>query len=49
VQVALIDLLAQLGDKDSAAALRKLAQDKGTDPEVRQRAASAAEKLGGTQ
>jgi hypothetical protein len=49
VQVALIDLLAQLGDKDSAAALSKLAQDKGTDPEVRQRAASAAEKLGGTQ
>ena len=49
VQVALIDLLTQLGEKDSVGALQKLAQDSRADQEVRQRAASAAEKLGATQ
>ncbi len=49
VQVALIDLLAQLNDKNAVGALQKLAQDKNADPEVRQRAVSAAEKLGGAQ
>jgi Putative zinc-finger/HEAT repeats len=49
VQVALIDLLAQLGEKDTVGALRQLARDGRTDQEVRQRAASAAEKLGATQ
>ena len=46
VQVALIDLLAQLNDKGAVGALQKLSQDKNVDPEVRQRAVSAAEKLG---
>ncbi len=49
VQVALIDLLVQLDEKGAAGAMRKLAQDNNVDQEVRQRAASAAEKLGGAQ
>jgi hypothetical protein len=49
VQVALIDLLVQLNEKDAVGALRKLAQDTNIDQEVRQRAVSAADKLGATQ
>ncbi len=49
VQVALIDLLVQLNEQDAVGALRKLAQDNNVDQEVRQRAASATEKLGGVQ
>jgi uncharacterized protein (UPF0147 family) len=49
VQVALIDLLVQLDEKEATGTLRKLAQDNSVDQEVRQRAVSAAEKLGGTQ
>lgn len=45
VQVALIDLLVQLNDKDAVPALRKLAQEKETDESVRQRAESAIQKL----
>jgi hypothetical protein len=45
VQVALIDLLVQLNDKDAVPALRKLAQEKDTDESVRQRAGSAVQKL----
>ena len=45
VQMALIDLLAQLNDKEAIPALRKLVQEKDTDEEVRQRAASALQKL----
>lgn len=46
VQVALVDLLVQLNDKDSAAAIRKLASDPQTDEMVRQHAAAAMQKLG---
>lgn len=46
VQVALIDLLVQLKDKDSAPALEKLARDRQADELVRQRAAAAMQKLG---
>lgn len=46
VQVALIDLLVQLNDKDSAPALQKLAGNRETDELVRQRAAAAMQKLG---
>ena len=46
VQVALIDLLVQLKDKDSAPALEKLSIDPQTDEMVRQRAAVAMQKLG---
>ncbi len=46
VQVALIDLLVQLNDKDSAPALQKLAQDGQADEMVRQRATRAMQKLG---
>jgi hypothetical protein len=49
VQIALIDLLAQLNSKDAAPALQKLAQDASANESVRQRAASAYEKLGGMQ
>jgi HEAT repeats/Putative zinc-finger len=45
VQVALIDLLLQLKDKDAVPALHKLAQDKQTDEMVRQHAESALQKL----
>ena len=46
VQVALIDLLVQLNDKDSAPALLKLAKDQQADEMVRQRATAAMQKLG---
>lgn len=49
VQVSLIDLLVQLNEKNAVGALEKLSQDTVVDPEVRQRAASAAERLGGAQ
>ena len=49
VQVALIDLLGQLQDPQATAALRRIAQDKAADPEVRQRAASTLEKAGAAQ
>jgi len=45
VQIALIDLLAQLNDKGAVPALRKLAQDTQANEEVRQRAAATLEKL----
>ena len=41
VQQALVDLLADLRDEDATEALRRLAQDDGTRPEVRERALSA--------
>jgi len=46
VQVALMDLLVQLNDKDSLPELRKLAVDPQADIMVRQHAASAMQKLG---
>ena len=46
VQVALIELLAQLRDANSAPALQKLASDPQTDETVRQHAAQALQKLG---
>jgi HEAT repeat protein/putative zinc finger protein len=46
VQVALIDLLVQLNDRDSGSALQKLAVDPQADEMVRQRAATAMQKLG---
>jgi len=49
VQVALIDLLVQAGDKDAAAALRKIAQDKDVDEAVRGRAQAGLAKLGATK
>ncbi|HEY2018710.1 MAG TPA: zf-HC2 domain-containing protein [Bryobacteraceae bacterium] len=45
VQIALIDLLVQLNDKEAAAALRKLSQDGQADETVRQRASAGAQKL----
>lgn len=45
VQIALIDLLVQLNDKDAVPALHKLAREKETDEAVRQRAESALQKL----
>ena len=45
VQVAIVDLLAQLNDRDAAPTLRKLAQDPQANEAVRQRAASALTKL----
>jgi hypothetical protein len=49
VQVALIDLLAQIEAREAAPAMRKLASQVELDESVRARAASAAEKLGRTQ
>jgi hypothetical protein len=49
VQVALLDLIAQIKDKDAAPAVKKLMEEPATDPDVRQRANAALEKLGGTQ
>jgi hypothetical protein len=49
VQVALIDLLAQIEAREAAPAIRKLSEQAGIDESVRARAASAAEKLGRTQ
>jgi len=46
VQVALIDLLLQLNDKDSGPALERLLHDRQADEAVRQRAATAIQKLG---
>jgi HEAT repeat protein len=46
VQVALIDLLVQLNDRDSGPALQKLAVDPEVDETVRQHAAAAMQKLG---
>ena len=46
VQVALVELLAQLNDANSAPALQKLARDPETDETVRQHAAQALQKLG---
>jgi hypothetical protein len=45
VQIAVIDLLVQLNDTEALPTLRKLAAGTQTDEAVRQRAASAAEKL----
>lgn len=49
VQIALIDLLVQLNARDAAPVLQKLAQQADANDSVRQRAASAYEKLGGIQ
>jgi hypothetical protein len=49
VQIALIDLLVQLNARDAAPAFQKLARQADANDSVRQRAASANEKLGGSQ
>jgi len=49
VQIALVDLLVQFNDKEALPALRKLAQDKEANEEVRQRAASSIQKLEATR
>jgi hypothetical protein len=49
VQVALIDLLAQIEAREAAPVMRKMAEQTELDESVRARAASAAEKLGRTQ
>ena len=46
VQAALIDLLVQINDKDSAPALRRIAGDPQVDEMVRQRALTGLQKLG---
>jgi hypothetical protein len=46
VQVSLIDLMTQVGNRDAIPVLRKLTQDLAVDDAVRQRAASALTKLG---
>lgn len=45
VQIALIDLLVELHDKEAAPALRKLAQDTQADSQVRQHAAWAIQRM----
>jgi hypothetical protein len=45
VQIALMDLLVQLNDKEAAPALRKLAQDAQADDQVRQHAAWAIQRM----
>jgi hypothetical protein len=45
VQIALIDLLVQLNDKEAAPALRKLAQDAQADNQVRGHAAWAIQRM----
>ncbi len=45
VQIALIDLLVELNDKEAAPALRKLAQDAQADSEVRQHAVWAIQRM----
>lgn len=45
VQIALIDLLVQLNDKEASSALRKLAQDAQADNQVRQHAAWAIQRM----
>jgi len=47
VQCALIDLLAQVNDRDSVPALNKLAQDRQADEVVRRRATLAVQKMEG--
>lgn len=49
VQVALLDLIVQLKDKDALPAIQKLAKDSTADEDVRQRAAATLEKLGGSK
>jgi hypothetical protein len=49
VQVALIDLLAQLQAREAVPVLKKLAGTVETNESVRTRAAAAAERLGGVQ
>jgi HEAT repeat protein len=49
VQVALIDLLVQLNDRDSTPALRTLAHNAQADEAVRQRATWAIQTLGSPQ
>ena len=49
VQVALIDLLVQLRERDSAPALRALARNASADDAVRQRATWAIQRLGISQ
>ena len=46
VQIALVDLLVQVNDKDAAPALRKMSQDMSLDEAVRQRAASGLVRMG---
>jgi len=46
VQIALIDLLVQWKDRDSAGALQQLARDAQADEAVRQRAAQGMQQLG---
>jgi hypothetical protein len=45
VQIALMDLLVQLNDKEAAPALRQLAQDAQADNQVRQHAAWAIQRM----
>jgi len=45
VQIALMDLLVQLNDKEAAPALRKLAQDAQADSQIRQHAAWALQRM----
>jgi hypothetical protein len=45
MQIALIDLLVQLNDKEAASALRHLAQDPQADNQVRQHAARALQRM----
>ena len=45
VQIALMDLLVQLNDKETAPALRQLAQDAQADNQVRQHAAWALQRM----
>jgi len=49
VQVALIDLLAQLKDPSALPALQTMAREVGADEDVRKRAAAAVVKLGGSR
>jgi hypothetical protein len=49
VQIALVDLLVQVNDRDAVPALQKLSQDRALDEAVRQRAASGLEKMGATK
>jgi hypothetical protein len=49
VQIALIDLLAQIHDRDAGPVLRKLAADTETDETVRQQAAIALQKIDSPQ
>ncbi len=49
VQIALIDVLAQLNDKEAIPALQKLTEQKDTDDSVRQRAMAVLQKLEGSR